>query len=101
MPCFLLDVQMSTSVNSQSYDEIQSSLHFWHISPSGETTTDFIEKKEGKKFDDYNLDDTKSTPDKIQEFFDKQLECRVTGSIDARKVAGQLQFRGQLHRRAF
>jgi len=35
VPCFLLDMGMSTSVNALFYDEIQRSLTFSHLDPEG------------------------------------------------------------------
>lgn len=53
-----------------------------------------------KPFKDIDLNNEVETTDLIQNFYDKNLKCRVRGSIDFIKVTGQLIFKKKGHSKA-
>ena len=43
-------------------------------------------------FSEFDLNSEENTPNEINQFFENNLTCKVTGTIDASKVSGQLLF---------
>mmetsp|Transcript_11030 Transcript_11030/g.18436 ORF Transcript_11030/g.18436 Transcript_11030/m.18436 type:complete len:306 (-) Transcript_11030:130-1047(-) len=95
LPCQLLQIELSTSVNFKGSDEINKQLSFQHLSQK-ELLVSRGEDLE-KEFD---LNDEVNGPAKIKEFFDSGHICQVSGTIDASKVAGQLSFRANKESKA-
>jgi len=89
VPCFLLDIGVSTSVNSMNDDEIFERLIFKHMDQDEK----IIASMNGKDpFRDYNAH-SEATAAKIQEFYSNEHYCKVEGTIEITKVTGQLTFR--------
>ena len=89
VPCFLLDIGVSTSVNSMDDKDIYEQLKFQHVSQEEEMKEQFDGNDPFKEID---LDNDIGA-DKIKSFYDDELFCKVKGSIFVTKVTGQLVFR--------
>jgi hypothetical protein len=66
VPCFLLDIGVSTSVNSMNDDEIFERLVFKHMEGENETVKTTMKGKD--PFKDFNPNQ-EATAEKIKQFF--------------------------------
>ena len=87
MPCYLIEADLSTSVNHMESDELEKMMKMTHIKKNGAPDI-----RQEDVFKSINLDDETSA-DKIKEFYDGEYECLIKGNIESSKVAGQLVFK--------
>lgn len=84
VPCFLLDIGVSTSVNSMNPDEIYERLTFKHF----DQNENILATMKGKNpFSDFNPN-VDATAAKIKEFYSNEHYCKVEGTIEITKVTG-------------
>ena len=91
VPCYLLEIDMRTSVNQMNSTEIVQSLIWGHVDSTGT----LAEQSQGseKIFPDVDVDDAAKTPDLMKTWFDSNMTCQVKGSFKVTKVTGQMSFR--------
>jgi hypothetical protein len=97
LPCFLIEIFMRTSVNQIDEEILASELSWHHVGQDDQIVYDFSGLK---PFKDIDLNNEVETTDLIKNFYDKNLKCRVRGSIDFIKVTGQLIFKKKGHSKA-
>jgi hypothetical protein len=84
VPCFLLDIGVSTSVNSMDDKDIFESLKFQHVSQEEEVKEQF---DGNDPFKDIDLENDIGA-DKIKDFYDNEYFCKIKGNILVTKVTG-------------
>jgi hypothetical protein len=84
-PCFLMKMEVHTSVNQMEHKETSKNLEWGHIDKNGIIVA--------SNFDDVDLNDEGKTTDLIKKFFDDGLKCKVVGKVELTKVTGQVQFK--------
>lgn len=87
VPCFLLDMGMSTSVNALHWDEIQRVLTFSHLNQRGDIVEQFIGSEDKTAFDGIDMND-ESKASLIKKFYDEDMSCHITGTLNPTKVTG-------------
>lgn len=85
-PCYLLDLDMKTSVNTMDSAEMTRALAWSHVDANGKVVE--TSANSDVIFPAINLDDAANTPQKIKKWFDSNQTCQVTGSLDVTKVNG-------------
>ena len=91
-PCFMVKVEVHTSVNQMEHEETSKKLEWYHVDKDNKVVE--------ANFDNINLDDEEKTPALIKKFFDDGLKCHVKGKVELTKVTGQMQFKLQDHQKA-
>lgn len=84
VPCYLLDIGVSTSVNSMETNEILERLVFKHMDQNENAV---VSMTAPNPFSDFNINDEKLSS-KIKEFYDNEQYCNVEGTIEITKVTG-------------
>ena len=89
-PCFLLSVEVFTSVNHLEHDELSKQLTWTHVDKNGKIIETFKKdpSEAGGVFDSVDLQDDTATPALIKSFFDDGLRCNVEGTVQLTKVTG-------------
>ena len=57
VPCYLLDMQMSTSVNAIVYDEIKRALTFTHLNQKGDIIDQYVGSPDTPAFEGIDMND--------------------------------------------
>jgi len=72
VPCYLIDINIRTSVNMLENDEISRLMTYRHVSKRGEIIDEWKGLPEKSAFKDMDLNDEEKTPKLIMDFFEKE-----------------------------
>lgn len=72
VPCYLIDINIRTSVNMLENDEISRLMTYRHVSKRGEIIEEWKGLPEKSAFQDMDLNDEEKTPKLIMDFFEKE-----------------------------
>lgn len=87
VPCWLIDINMRTSVNSMESSEINKQLTWTHMDPTNNVVDESAMLE--NPFPKIDINNEEKTVPLIKEFFDKNHTCTCKGRVDVTKVTGQ------------
>lgn len=94
-PCWLIEIQVATGINTIAEQELQKMLEWSHVESTNpnKVVETFTTDSDSGPFDSISLNDDELVYQRLKAFVNRSNMCRVRGTIEMSKVTANIIFR--------